>query len=335
MSDALKRSGYRTGYIGKWHLDGDDSPGFVPMARRRGFDYWAAYNLVHRHYGSVYFRDTPEPIAVEGFEPDHQTDLAIDFIRKPSTDPFYLYLSFVAPHPPLTPPPRYSIYEPGNIRLRPNVPPSSEAQARKDAAGFYGLCTAVDANLGRVLAEIDRLGLTENTIVVFTSDHGWTIGSHGVDEIDRPFEEASKVPLIIRYPQRLRARVERDSLVSNIDYAPTLLSLCGMQPVKGMQGADLSGWLTGDGRLRDRRSIYAEGGLGFAEEWRMVVRGPDKLVVDHTLTPTHLYDLHQDPYELQNLVTVATEKGKRDELLKVLRGWMIRTSDRILYTMTR
>jgi arylsulfatase A-like enzyme len=101
-----------------------------------------------------------------------------------------------------------------------------------------------------------------------------------------------------------------------------------------MQGADLSGWLTG-GRGARRKSIYAEGGLGSPAEWRMVVRGLDKLVVDYTLRPTHLYCLGKDPYELRNLATVAAERRKRDEMLTLLRRWMSRTSDRVLYAMPR
>ena len=69
MSAALKQAGYRTGYIGKWHLDGEENPGFVPPQRRRGFDYWAAYNVQHQHFGSVYFRDTPVPIPTPGSSP--------------------------------------------------------------------------------------------------------------------------------------------------------------------------------------------------------------------------------------------------------------------------
>jgi arylsulfatase A-like enzyme len=334
MSAELKRSGYRTGYIGKWHLDGRENPGFVPLDRRRGFDYWAAYNVAHRHYGSVYFRDTPEPIPVEGFEPDVQTDLAIEFIRQKSTQPFFLYLSWVAPHPPLTPPTRHAIYDPGKIRLRPNVPEGSAAEARKNIAGYYGLCTAVDENLGRLLAELDSRGFTEDTIVVFTSDHGWTLGSHGLDEIDRPHEEASKIPLVIRFPARLKKRTEQDALISNVDYAPTLLSLCGVEPPAGMQGMDLSKWLTRGAGPR-RTSIYAEGELGSAAEWRMVVRGLDKLVVDYTLKPTHLYHLGQDPYELRNLATAPDERRKREEMLTLLRRWMSRTSERVLYAPPR
>jgi arylsulfatase A-like enzyme len=330
ISAEMKRSGYRTGYIGKWHLDGRED-GFVPLERRRGFDYWAAHNVSHRHYGSVYFRDTPEPVAVNGFEPDHQTDLAIEFIRQKSAQPFYLYLSWVAPHAPFTPPPRHAIYDPQKFHLRPNVPEKSAAEARKNAAGYYGLCTAVDENIGRLLAEIDSRGMTEDTIVVFTSDHGYTMGSHGLDEIDRPFEEASKIPLIIRYPRRLKPRTERDLLVSNVDYAPTLLSLCSVEPMAGTQGVDLSGWLTAR-RGSPPASIFAEGGLGSPEEWRMVVRGQDKLVVDYKLAPTHLYHLGDDPYELRNLVMEQPARRKREELVALLRHWMSRTSDRVLYS---
>ena len=109
MSAVLKRAGYRTGYIGKWHLDGAASPGFVPPGRRRGFDYWAANNVDHRHYDSVYFRDDPAAIQIRGFASDDQTDLAIEFLRQTSGEPFYLYLSFLAPHAPLTPPARHAI----------------------------------------------------------------------------------------------------------------------------------------------------------------------------------------------------------------------------------
>src|SRR5262245_44798910 len=159
MSAVLKQSGYRTGYIGKWHLDGRENPGFVPPERRRGFDYWAAYNLQHQHFGSVYFRDTPEPVAATGFEPDHLTDLAVEFLRQPDRQPFYLYLSMVAPHAPYTPPQRHATYDPATLRLRDNVPGAAAVEARKNLAGYYGLCSAVDDCVGRLLATLDDRGL--------------------------------------------------------------------------------------------------------------------------------------------------------------------------------
>jgi arylsulfatase A-like enzyme len=323
MSGELQRAGYRTGYIGKWHLDGNENPGFVPPSRRRGFDYWAAYNVAHRHYGSVYFRDTPDPVRAAGFEPDDLTRLAIEFIRD-GKQPFFLYVSWVAPHPPLTPPARHAIYDPERIRLRPNVPAGHHAQTRKNAAAYYGLCSAVDENLGRLLAELDRRKLSEDTIVVFTSDHGYMLGSHGLDTIDEPYEEACRTPLLIRYPRRIKARTERSAVISNVDYAPTLLSLCGLQPTPGMQGTDLSGWLTGR-RGNAPGAVYAEGSLGSREEWRMVVRGSDKLIVNSSFEATRLFRLDTDPYELNNLVKDRSQSGRRDELLALLRQWLWRT----------
>jgi arylsulfatase A-like enzyme len=328
MPAAMKSAGYRTGYIGKWHLDGGENPGFVPPERRRGFDYWAAYNVAHQHYDSVYFRDTPVPIPAPGFEPDYQTGLAIDFIRQESSRPFYLYLSWVAPHSPFTPPPRHATYDAARIRLRPNVPDREEQQARRNAAGYYGLCSAVDENLGRLLKEIDDRGLTGDTIVVFTSDHGHMLESHGIDGIDLPFEESSRIPLLIRYPRRLDAGVEIDALISNVDYAPTLLSLCGVGAPKGMQGLDLGSILKG-GKRRRPESIYAEGGLGQPGEWRMVVRGLDKLVVNSSWEPAHLFDLGRDPYEMKNLANETSKRAVRDELGKLLRNWAIRTGERV------
>ena len=94
IAQQLKQAGYSTGYIGKWHLDGEARPGFVPPGpHRRGFDYWAAFNRGHFYYNSTYYLDEDKPIRREGFEPDYQTDLAVDFIEKHKAGPFCLYVS--------------------------------------------------------------------------------------------------------------------------------------------------------------------------------------------------------------------------------------------------
>jgi arylsulfatase A-like enzyme len=326
MSAAMKAAGYRTGYIGKWHLDGAENPGFVPPERRRGFDDWFAFNVDHRHYDSVYFRDDPVPVQTSGFEPDVQTDLAIEFLRKDRGRPFYLYLSFVAPHAPLTPPQRYAAaYDPARLQLRSNVPKTAEAEARKDLAGYYGLCSAVSDNIGRLLKELDERSAAEDTIVVFTSDHGHTLWSHGVDGIDSPFEESARIPLIVRYPRRFRAGTTYGGLISNIDFAPTLMSLCGVPSPQGMQGTNFATRLTGSGGSAD--SIYAEGGLGQEYEWRMVVSGRYKLVVDAKLRPTHLFDLVRDPDEQDDLVGKPSLDSVTERLQGLRRRWASRTGD--------
>ena len=116
--------------------------------------------------------------------------------------------------------------------------------------------------------------------------------------------------------------------MSNVDYAPTLLALCGQTAPEGTQGNDLASLLAG-GDGAQPESIYAEGKLGQPDEWRMIVRGLDKLVVDASMKPTHLFNLGQDPYELKNLMAEGQERRKRDELVALLRRWAFRTSDRV------
>jgi len=317
MSQSLRDAGYRTGYIGKWHLDGRENPGFVPPGRRRGFDYWAAYNVAHQHFGTPYFRDSPEPLHAKGFEADFQTDLAIEFLRQKSAQPFFLFLSWVPPHAPFTPPSSHDRYRAGDLRLRPNVSPDADAQARRELAGYYGLCSAVDSNLGRLLSALDQLGTARDTIAVFTSDHGVMFGSHGLEGFDVPYEESVRIPLLIRYPRRIRPNRIEGTPVSNADLAPTLLRLCGLEPLRGMEGADLS-----EALIRNRRPaakpVFAEGAVGGQGHWRMVVHGGAKLVVDQKGQPAHLFDLEKDPYEMDNRVGLESERGRRDRLLSLL-----------------
>ncbi len=330
MAEALRQAGYATGYIGKWHLDGEDRPGFVPPGpRRRGFDYWAAFNRGHSYFSSTYYRDADTPIRAEGFEPDYQTDLAIRFIEENRSRPFYLFLSWGPPHTPRRPPPKYEkFYDPRRFHLRSNVPESYAGQARAGLAGYYGLCTALDENLGRILAAVDRAGLADDTLVAFTADHGDMVGSHGLEYKGVPFEESARIPLLMRYPRRVEAGRVDQTLVSNADYMPTLLAACGAAIPAGVQGRDLSRQLL-DGAGGGPESVFSYGRLGTAGEWRMIVRGLDKLVVGRDMQPTHLYNLGHDPNEMNNLVSDTGRARSRDELRALLMDWMRRLGDRM------
>ena len=319
IADQLKRAGYRTGYIGEWLLDGSDEPGFVPPGpRRHGFDYWAAFNRGHRYFDSIYFRDTPQPVRPTGFEPDYQTNLAIDFLKQTGSKPFYLFLAWGPPRLPLTPLDRMTPYDPSKIRLRANVPPDQEETARSNYAHYYALCSTLDGNLGRLVAALDDQHLAEDTLVVFTSDAGDMLGSHGLEGDNQPFEEAVRVPLILRYPKTAAAGSKNDALISTVDLMPTLLRFCGVDIPENVQGQDVS---------VHRESIYSSGKLGEPDEWRMLVRGLDKLVVDRELNVTHLYNLGQDPFEMENLARDVSQDLKRDELKALLKDWMRRSGD--------
>jgi len=326
----LSDAGYQTAFIGQWRLDGPAEPGYVPPGpRRQGFGEWAAFNRGYRYFDSQYFRDRPEPIRVNGFEPDDQTGLAIQFIEQNQHRPFFLFVSWGPPHPPRTPPSRIgALYDPRWLRIRDNVPAKSESRVRGEYAAYYTMCTAIDQNAGRLLDTLDRLGITGHTMVVFTSDHGDMLGSHGVDGPDAPFEESVRIPLLVRYPERLKSGVRDDLLLSNVDLMPTLLALCGAELPKSVQGRDLSAnWIheESDGQ----QSVFAEGRLGTPDEWRMLVRGLDKLVVDSNLDVSHLFNLGQDPFEMEDLAREVSQELKRNELRALLNDRMRRIGDRI------
>ena len=310
LARELKAAGYRTGYIGEWHLDGPASPGFVPPGpRRHGFDYWAAFNRGNRYTDSIYFRDRPEPIHVSGFEPDDQTALAIEFLKQNRTAPFFLYVSWGPPHPP-----RAVKLENPDVRLRANVPEELEDRARDGYASYYALCAAIDANLGRLLTALDDLRLAADTIVVFTSDHGDMLTSHGLEDKNVPYEESARVPLLLRYPPHIAPGSIDDHVTSNVTLMPRILTLCGEEVEK---------------RGERPESVYVQGKLGEKDEWRMLVRGLDKLVIDREFNVTAQYNLGSDPYELENLATDPAHELRRDELKAVLKDAMRRAGDKM------
>ncbi len=200
IAEQLKGAGYETGFIGQWLLDGAEEPGFVPPGpRRHGFQYWAAFNRGYHYFDSVYFRDKPEPIHAEGFEPVLSfCPQAIDFIKQKRQNPFCLFLAWGPPHPPRTPP-----------------------------SSYHALCSALDTNAGRLMRALDEQHLTEDTIVVFTSDCGDMLGSHGLEGANVPFEESVRVPLVVRYPREINAGRTYDFPLSNADLMPSVLGLCG------------------------------------------------------------------------------------------------------------
>jgi arylsulfatase A-like enzyme len=134
------------------------------------------------------------------------------------------------------------------------------------------------------------------------------------------------MPLAIRYPRVLTGASQNDMLVSQVDIMPTLLKWCGAAIPESVQGRDLSALLASrPGERPD--AVYAEGRLGHKDEWRMLVRGYDKLVVDMEGTVTHLFNLADDPYELTNLANVSAQQLKRDSLLAIERQWMKQLGD--------
>jgi arylsulfatase A-like enzyme len=296
LSQAFAEAGYRTGYAGSWHLDGEH----VPSApRRRGFQYWA-------------------PITDDGSKG------AIEFIGKQQASPFLLFLSLGG---------HVVGGRGGDLTLRDNVPAAFETEARRVLAGYYARCSSIDNSVGRLLQGLQEIGVAENTIIVFTSDHGDMLRSHGLEGTGIWYEESAAVPLLMRWPGKLAAGSKQDWLFNNIDIAPTLRGLCGLPPIEGAQGEDRSTLVRNKGAGERPESIYVQGELGKPQEWRMVVRGWDKLVVDRELKATHLYNLAQDPFEKDNLAGDRGTIRRQEELTALIRRWIVRTGDRVPYLM--
>jgi arylsulfatase A-like enzyme len=301
----LKEAGYRTGYIGKWHLDGNERAGFTPPGpRRQGFDFWAVGNCTHNYLRSLYYRDTPERLYWDGYDATAQTDLALEFIRDHAgrDAPFALFLSWGPPHNPYdTAPDRFqALYPLDRVPVRPNCPNPILEELR----GYYAHVSALDEQVGRLLAGLEASGALANTIFVFTSDHGDMLGSHGQQRKQRPWAESIDVPLLIRAPNQRPAGTQVDTLVNVWDLMPTLLSLADVPCPPTVQGRDLSGAVTG-ASLAEPEATLAACIAPFAEyrgeEWR-AVRTKRHTYVRALSGPWLLYDNIADPYQLTNLV---------------------------------
>ena len=218
LPELLRDGGYQTGYIGKWHLNGGDAPGFVPPGPRRlGFDHFVGFNRGHYYLNAIYYRDTDQPYHCPRYEPDFQTDHLIEFlegcISSGEDRPFFGTICYGAPHFPFNMPQYFkTLYRPEEIPLGPtsgdvelqkrvtkelldnNFPVASglwgvgsgetvqyddEQAVREYMAQYYGMVANVDHNLGIILNWLDRKGLQQDTMVILLSDHGDMAGEHG------------------------------------------------------------------------------------------------------------------------------------------------------------
>lgn len=329
IAKVAREAGYRTGYIGKWHLDGPERGGFTPPGpRRQGFDWWAAANCTHDYLRSHYYRDDPSPIAIEGYDADAHTELAIEFLAESARDPFCLFVSWAPPHDPYQHMPSdYLIHRPEEIELPPNCP----LDARADIAGYYSHMHALDRNIGRLVGFLDEMDLRRDTILVFTSDHGDMLGSHGCTHRKQaPWEESIHVPFVLSWPGGAPGGRRCDTLLNAVDLMPTLLGLMGLPVPEACQGTDLSHTALG-AEGSEPESAFLQHACTFADaralpEWRGV-RTKRHTYIRTLEGPWLLYDNRSDPWQRDNLVG-RPEHGELEARLDAdLDRWLERAGD--------
>jgi arylsulfatase A-like enzyme len=258
IADAFSSEGFRTGWVGKWHLHTGsfpqfDGPDYVPEGRDRlGFDYWRGYN-----YHTTYFDG---PIATnqwhyerwQGYETEGLLHYVSEFLDSSKDSPFCLFISPHQPHRTHTPwetpqfaPEKFYQQLPDKITLPVNVPEEAYQEAVQAYRHYLAMILAIDEMLGNLMAEIFRRGLQRNTILVFGSDHGTMMGAKGFDPWRKrvPYEESILVPLVARWPGNIPSDTKSDILVSPVDIFPTLCGLCDIPIPSTVEGWDLSqGW---------------------------------------------------------------------------------------------
>ena len=353
LAELMKDAGYRTGYIGKWHLEGGPKPGFVPPDRRFGWDHFVGFNRGHEYMSSIYYDDDGQPYHSKRYEPDYQTDQLIDFIADASTaedgKPWIGYVSYGPPHFPMDMPDYLrSVYSPEEVPLPPGVPdmalqrsfqrmrnevlcggdprsghtshaaydtkpvgePETEADIRQFIAEYYGMIHNIDWNLGRILNQLDALGIADDTMVVFFSDHGDMCGQHGsyCGIKNQAYRAAMHVPLIVRYPARFQPQRSEAMIDVGVDMMATLFDLIGIDMPEGRDSQSYLPVL--DGKAAEHRDaiwyqVFTQigGNPGeFAPFGERGIRTKDWLYMRRKDHRALLFDERADPDEQNNLV---------------------------------
>lgn len=293
----LNNAGYATAHIGKWHL-GPLNPGF--------FDYWKSFNSLLRHWIGQPHKSR--------YRPDVHTDQGIRFIER-ADQPFFLYQAYYTPHEPTDPPKRFL-----------------EHYGEQEHAGYYASVTNLDWNVGRLVDALRKKGILDDTLIILTTEHGrtWVDRPGTVEGMCIPYDDASRIPLIIRYPRLFPQGKVWRSGVSLVDLMPTILDVAGVQPIGRaiIHGRSLVADMRSGRDEWDRPiimqnlpmaaidgSLYEERALR-TEQYKLVLRRFDNRP---ELRPGELYDMKADPGETKNLYGSRSDVVRR--LAQNMKTW--------------
>lgn len=369
LTRVLKERDYHTAYAGKWHLgndilgdwfdqyDGNVNARYVDWLREQGLPEtgWPLNDAEVRTTRTPRMsipHTKPSPLRPEQTNDAWITDIALRFLGdRPKDQPFFAVCGFNGPHPPfMIPEPYYSMYDPADVPEPANFlwsedEPECKQRSfyrqlwqdhgedwdawKKSVAVYWGFCTLIDDQVGRLIRCLEDQKVLDNTLVIYCSDHGEMLGQHGLWHKMQPYEEALRVPLILRGP-RLPAGARSQANASLLDIAPTILSTVGITPPDAYEGRNLAEVCDESQPGHDSHTIFSEhkplGAFHGETDWRLASDGRYKFVWNRD-DRNELYDLASDPWELRNCADDPAMRAVRERLEGDLREWMERTGD--------
>ncbi len=346
LPEALQQAGYRTFGTGKWHNGGD------------------AYARCFTNGGNIFFGGMSDHLEVpvhdfdptgeyprdkrytaDGFSSELFSDTAIRFLKEYEGDsPFFVYVSYTAPHDPRMAPKEYAdMYPPEKMNLPENFMPehpfdNGELQIRDEQlapfprtpeivrehiAAYYAMITHNDAQIGRVLRALEESGRADNTIIILAGDNGLAVGQHGLLGKQNLYEHSVRVPLVMSGPGLPQGKTS-DGLCYLQDIFPTVCDLIGIPVPASVEGQSLAPLLKDQkGRVRD--SVF----YAYKHIQRGVRTDRFKLILYNVegKQTTQLFDLYNDPWELNNLANDPAVAGRIEELTRLLKEWIEKTGD--------
>ncbi|MDE2748025.1 MAG: sulfatase-like hydrolase/transferase [Chloroflexota bacterium] len=360
LPELLRQSGYRTFGAGKWH---NRRGSYARCFGESGAVFFGGMNdqyaMPVNDFDPAGAYPPAETYIADGFATTVFSDEMIDFLNQRGPDdaePFFAYIAFTSPHDPRTPPPPYdAMYDPADIELPPNFMPEhpfeigvrdirdevlagyprGEDEIKRHIADYYGMISHMDHDIGRILETLEARGLRENTVVIYTSDHGLGVGQHGLMGKQNLYDHSMRIPLIMRgpgVPAGLRSR----ALLYLLDLYPTLLEMAGVAVPEHTAGHSLAALLN-EVTYMHRRQIFSayQGVFGHpaGTPYQRSIKNERKKLIQTVVDGEEtwqLFDLRNDPYEINNLIAEAASAALVERLKEDLKKRGARADDPVL-----
>ena len=333
MAEIFNDAGYTTAYLGKWHLDGHGRKDNVAPDRRQGWQFWKGSECDH-HYPKEHYYDNMDTTARywDGYSTYAIAGEANRYMQQQATgqQPFCLFVSIGTPHfPHSTAPEEFmNLYPKEKLKLPDNVPDDMKEWAYEELQGYYAHCSATDKAIGEIIDKTKELGIYENSIIVFTSDHGEMMGSHGFRPYmkHQPYSESANIPFLISYPgMEANKGKTAKAAITTPDILPSLLSLCKINIPESIEGYDVSGIIKAPAKDPERAALYMNPcpfAIAYPTNEYRAIRTASYTYVKTPAGPSMLFDNQKDPTQLNNLVNqkdlAETQNNLDEKLMKEL-----------------